>query len=75
MFGKLRLRLGSRKQKQKSRDSCKQQRRLLLEPLERRLLLATFAVTNTLDSGGGSLRQAIADANTNAGADTIDRAA
>ena len=33
---------------------------------------ATFTVTNTDDSGPGSLRQAILDANANAGADTID---
>jgi parallel beta-helix repeat protein len=33
---------------------------------------ATFTVTNTSDSGGGSLRQAILDANGNAGPDTID---
>ncbi len=32
---------------------------------------ATFTVTNTKDSGAGSLRQAITDANTAAGADTI----
>jgi hypothetical protein len=32
---------------------------------------ATFTVTNTDDSGPGSLRQAILDANANAGADTI----
>jgi hypothetical protein len=32
----------------------------------------TFTVTNTNDSGGGSLRQAILDANTNGGADVID---
>jgi hypothetical protein len=31
----------------------------------------TFTVTNTNDSGAGSLRQAILDSNTNAGADTI----
>ena len=31
----------------------------------------TFTVTNTNDSGGGSLRQAILDANANPGADTI----
>ena len=31
----------------------------------------TFTVTNTNDSGAGSLRQAILDANANAGADTI----
>ncbi len=32
---------------------------------------ATFTVTNTNDSGAGSLRQAILDANANPGADTI----
>ena len=31
-----------------------------------------FVVTNTADAGAGSLRQAIIDANTLAGADTID---
>ncbi len=34
-------------------------------------LLLTYTVTNTSDSGAGSLRQAILDANANAGADTI----
>ena len=32
---------------------------------------ATFTVTNTADTGAGSLRQAITDANANAGPDTI----
>src|SRR5215468_7098188 len=32
---------------------------------------STFTVTNTADSGAGSLRQAIMDANANAGLDTI----
>ena len=32
---------------------------------------ATFTVTNTADTGAGSLRQAILDANANAGPDTI----
>jgi hypothetical protein len=32
---------------------------------------ATFTVTNTNDSGAGSLRQAILDANAAAGEDTI----
>ncbi|NIL98260.1 MAG: DUF4347 domain-containing protein, partial [Planctomycetales bacterium] len=34
-------------------------------------LLASFVVTNTNDSGAGSLRQAILDANANSGSDTI----
>jgi hypothetical protein len=33
---------------------------------------ATFEVTNTADSGDGSLRQAILDANAAEGADDID---
>jgi len=40
--------------------------------LERRCLPATFTVTTTADSGPGSLRQAVLDANALAGADTID---
>ena len=36
------------------------------------LLAATFTVTNTNDTGAGSLRQAIDDANANPGADTIE---
>jgi hypothetical protein len=36
---------------------------LFLEPLEDRNLLSTYFVTNTSDSGAGSLRQAILDAN------------
>ncbi|MCO6459295.1 MAG: hypothetical protein J5I93_28635 [Pirellulaceae bacterium] len=47
-------------------------RRLRLEPLEDRRLLATFTVMNTADSGAGSLRQAVLDANGAGGADTID---
>ena len=33
--------------------------------------LATYTVTNTDNSGSGSLRQAISDANTNGGTDSI----
>ena len=39
--------------------------------LEGRTLLSTVTVSNTNDSGDGSLRQAILDANTNAGDDAI----
>jgi hypothetical protein len=42
-----------------------------LEPLESRIAPATFTVTNTADSGVGSLRQAILEANATADADTI----
>ena len=34
--------------------------------------MATLTVTNLNDSGAGSLRQAVFDANTLAGSDTID---
>src|SRR3990170_8640945 len=47
-------------------------RRLRIEPLEDRLLLATFTVTNLDDFGAGSLRQAIVDANSTGGADRVD---
>ncbi len=46
--------------------------RLNLERLEARDVPATFTVANTADSGAGSFRQAIIDANANAGTDTID---
>ena len=39
------------------------------EALESRLLLATYTVTNLNNDGAGSLRQAIANANNNGGAD------
>jgi hypothetical protein len=46
------------------RQSRSHNRRLLFEPLEsRRLLTTLFSVTNTSDSGEGSLREAILNAN------------
>jgi titin len=42
-----------------------------VEPLERRELLSVFAVTSNADSGPGTLRQAILDANAHPGSDTI----
>jgi parallel beta-helix repeat protein len=45
--------------------------RPLVETLEARELLTVFLVQNTNDSGDGSLRQAIIDANRTAGQDTI----
>src|SRR5262249_30506086 len=46
--------------------------RLRFDPLEVRIVPTTYVVTTTSDSGAGSLRQAILDANANAGADTIN---
>ena len=46
-------------------------RRLILEQLEDRRLLATFTVLTIGDNGAGSLRQAIIDANSNLGGDVI----
>src|SRR5262249_16070730 len=43
-----------------------------LEALECRTVLSTFTVENLADSGPGSLRQAILDANHQLGADMID---
>jgi hypothetical protein len=43
-----------------------------LNPVESRLLLSTFTVTTTADSGAGSLRQAINTADNAGGTNTID---
>jgi hypothetical protein len=45
---------------------------LLLTSVSHTAVASTFTVTNTNDSGSGSLRQAIIDANNHAGADIID---
>src|SRR5262245_56776486 len=44
---------------------------LAVEHLEDRTVPATFVVTNVNNPGAGSLRQAILDANSSSGADTI----
>src|SRR4051812_30490626 len=45
--------------------------RSMIELLEARLVLSTFLVTNTNDSGPGTLRQAVLDANVDEHDDTI----
>jgi titin len=55
----------------RSRRSLSRQSRPRLEILEDRLALATFLVSSAADSGPGTLRQAILDANAAAGADQI----
>ncbi|HEY7088127.1 MAG TPA: SdrD B-like domain-containing protein [Tepidisphaeraceae bacterium] len=52
--------------RQSPRQECR------LDALESRTLLTAFVVDHTDDSGPGSLRQAILDANANSGADVID---
>ncbi len=63
----------SKRKQNAARSSMKAwQRRLLeIERLEDRTVLSTFTVTNTQDSATGSLRWAVAQANTNPGADSI----
>src|SRR5688572_23172249 len=62
----------------KDRESQQRQRMIsrralvLAEALEPRQLLASFLVTNTNDSGTGSFRQAIIDANSAPSGDAIN---
>src|SRR5687768_10917461 len=61
--------LRSRSQESRRRDflsSASRHYRPAVEPLEERAMLAVFDVINTADSGAGSLRQAILDANATA---------
>src|SRR5688572_9196532 len=44
----------------------------MIETFEDRVLLSTYVVTSTADSGAGSLRDAISKANKNGGADVIE---
>src|SRR5437762_9370279 len=65
-----RLRTDSRCRTRRLRSGMRIRPRL--EWMEHRTLLSTFAVSNTDDSGPGSLRQAILDADTGTGSNTID---
>ncbi len=57
--------------KRRAQQHVHRRRRLEMESLEQRAMLAVFTVTNTMDAGAGSLRQAMIDANALAGADDI----
>ena len=63
--------LASRSTRRAARGKCRE--RLEIELLEDRVAPATYTVVNTLDSGAGSLRQAILDSNASVGVrDTIE---
>jgi hypothetical protein len=61
----------NRQRRRRSTGSHDAALKLRVEGLEERTLLTTMSVLNTDDSGPGSLRQAIVDANAQAGADVI----
>ena len=67
----MRLFNSHRKTEKNHGDENNLKRRLRLEGLEDRIVLAAFTVDSITDSGPGSLRQAILDANDLPGADTI----
>lgn len=69
-FSFLRRASNNKNQVQNSQERNKL-RRLLCESLEQRALMAVLAVTTTDDDGPGSLREAIATANTNEEFDSI----
>jgi hypothetical protein len=62
--------VSSSRRQRRSAVRCKSTRPRL-EPLEDRLLLSTYLVTNTNDSGVGSLRQAIINVDNGSGGDII----
>src|SRR6185369_10235900 len=53
----------------RTQSSCS---RVFLEAMEGRVLMSTYTVTNANDTGSGSFRQAILDANNHGGADVIN---
>ncbi len=70
-LGKTSLLHRRRRQKSPKTAAGRRRNRPILEALEDRQLLSTYAVTNTDDSGAGSLRQAIINANKDSSPDDI----
>ncbi|MEJ7637855.1 MAG: right-handed parallel beta-helix repeat-containing protein [Singulisphaera sp.] len=69
----IRFFLGTRgRAKPEAHSARRRALRPVVERLEQHCLLSTFSVINVDDSGKGSLRQAILDANANPGRDIVD---
>ncbi|HEX8323057.1 MAG TPA: right-handed parallel beta-helix repeat-containing protein [Tepidisphaeraceae bacterium] len=62
----------TRNQNKQSKTSSRRNPLPLMEGMEGRRLFSTYVVTTTADSGGGSLRDAIKQANSHAGHDVIN---
>jgi parallel beta-helix repeat protein len=62
----------SRRDDRAARRLQERRRRFSVESLEGRQMLSTFTVTNTADSGSGSLRQAIVNSNATKGPNSIN---